>query len=393
MSRDGFWSPQQLLEPLIRFPSVSSTSNAQITHWLDEACRELGFATELLTYEDADGVEKWNLVARRGPDTRGGLAFLAHSDVVPADNWEGPDDDGLPADPFAPVVQQGRLYGRGSCDMKGSLACMLSAIQQVAPEAQAAPLTLVCTADEEVGFVGAKQVAEASRFFSQAIHEQPLGIIGEPTELEVVHAHKGIAVYRFTARGVAAHSGTGGGRNANVAMLPVLNLLYELAQRTQTDPGLQNDAFTPPTLSWNFGISNPPQAMNIVPALSQAWVFFRPMPEIDGALLVEELQRCAAQHGVQMERLHRSPPVWMDPAAEDIRRTCQRTGQSAPKTVCFGTDGGQFTALNRLLVLGPGSIEQAHTTREYIALEQLARGTELFRRLIEDHCLPNPGIH
>ena len=141
---------------LIRFDSVSRVSNEAVSDHVAETLHSLHFDTELIAYDDAKGVRKVNVVGRRGPAVAGGLAYFCHTDVVPADDWHD-DEHG----PFDPVVQHERLYGRGSCDMKGSLATMLAAIATGGDERYQRPLYVVATADEEVGFLGAKQVAQA----------------------------------------------------------------------------------------------------------------------------------------------------------------------------------------------------------------------------------------
>ena len=327
-----------------------------------------------------------NLVARRDPisktdhDAPSGLAYFCHTDVVPAIGWTGPGGD-----PFVGVTQDGRLYGRGSCDMKGSLAAMLAAAEQVSAGEQTAPLWIVCTADEEVGFAGAKHLVKQSQGYGQIAEAQPLAIIGEPTRLSVVHAHKGIVGFQVTSRGRAAHSSTRDGINANEAMVPMLQTLLELNQRTRSDSKYLDHRFDPPTLSWNFGVSDGGSAVNITPETSVAWVTLRPMPEING----EDLIECAAQRarslGLEFKMLEGGAPFWVDPGATCIRDLCQLSGGD-PTTVCYGTDGGEFTALQNRVVCGPGDIAQAHTTDEWIELDQLHRGAELYANAVRRWC-------
>ena len=144
--------PIDTLKRLIAFPSVSSSSNRDISDAVSEHLESLGFDVEQSSYKDAFGATKVNLVARRDPasksiDAPSGLAYFCHTDVVPAGEWTGPG-----AEPFVGVVQDDRIYGRGSCDMKGSLVAMMAAAAEVIATEQTAPLWIVCTADEEVGF-------------------------------------------------------------------------------------------------------------------------------------------------------------------------------------------------------------------------------------------------
>ncbi len=377
------------LKRLIAFPSVSSSSNSDISAAVSEQLESLGFQVEQTSYDDARGVKKMNLVARRGPvskpiDAPAGLAYFCHTDVVPAVGWTGPG-----ADPFAGVVQGDRLYGRGSCDMKGSLVAMMAAAAEVSATEQTAPLWIVCTADEEIGFNGAKHLVKHSRSYREIVQAQPLAIIGEPTRMSVVHAHKGIYGFQITSHGRAAHSSTSEGINANEAMVPMLQTLLELGQRSRSDSQYLDSRFDPPDLSWNFGFSDGGTAINITPEKSVAWVSLRPMPTIDGADLVEAAAHRARSLGLEFKQLEGGAPVWIDPDARCVRELCELSGSQA-LTVCYGTDGGEFTELENRVVFGPGDIAQAHTTDEWIEVDQLQRGIDLFTLAIRRWCGGSP---
>ena len=379
------------LSRLIAFPSVSSTSNADVSRWTAEELEKLGFNVERTRYQDKADVEKVNLVACRNPkgrsDTAPGLAYFCHTDVVPADRWTGPGGN-----PFHANQTGEKVYGRGSCDMKGSLATMLTAASTILPEQQTAPLWIVCTADEEVGFDGAKYLVEHSSVYQDIVAAQPIAIIGEPTHLVVVHAHKGIGGLTITSRGRAAHSSTTLGVNANEAIVPILQTMMELCDRTRNDEQYHHDAFDPPVLSWNFGVSDGADAVNITPERSKAWVCFRPMPGIDGKDLVHVLVKQCEQLGLEYCDYPGSGPMWTDANEECIQELCRLAVENEngpplqPKTVCYGTDGGVFTQLKNRVVCGPGGIEQAHTTDEWIAVEQLDKGIRLYQKAIENWC-------
>ena len=198
-----------------------------------------GFVVERQEYTDAQGVLKVNVIGKKGDGT-GGLAYFGHSDVVPAKRWFS-DEHG----PFEPTVVGERLYGRGSCDMKGSISCMLAAAEQFASGDLNAPLYIVVTADEEVGFHGARKVVEESKHYREMLEHGARAVIGEPTELEVVHAHKGSIKIVATAEGLAAHSSSAKGRNANLNMIPFLAEMKRLHDETESDPKWQNDDFQP----------------------------------------------------------------------------------------------------------------------------------------------------
>lgn len=269
--------------------------------------------------------------------------------------------------------------------MKGSLATMLASAEQVSAVGQRGPLWIVCTADEEVGFIGAKHMVKHSEAYRELVAAQPICVIGEPTRLKVVHAHKGIVGMRITSHGRAAHSSTLDGVNANLAMVPMLQTLLQLHDRTKTESDFLDQRFDPPNLSWNFGVSDHSSAINVTPGRSVAWVSFRPMPGIDGSELIQHVQARADELGLEFEQLEGGAPLWIDPDSPCIRDFCELAG-GEPIRVCYGTDGGELTELKNRVVIGPGSVAQAHTTDEWIELDQLSEGIELFSKAIDRWC-------
>ena len=381
----------EILRQLIAFPSVSSVSNQGPSDWVSEYLESFDFQIEQTKYQDEFGIQKVNVVAVRKPRKPGhhrsgnqnranGLAYFCHTDVVPPGDWSGPGGD-----PFVAVTQEQRIYGRGACDMKGSLAAILTAIDGHDAARQTSPLWVVCTADEEIGFQGAQHLIEHSEGYREIVAAQPLAIIGEPTAMTVVHAHKGIYGFEVTSHGRAAHSSTTDGINANVAMVPMLQTILELGELTENDPQYRDLRFDPPTLSWNFGIRQAGTACNITPERSVAWVTLRPMPTIDGRDLVDIAKARAQSLGLEFKLVPGGQPLWVDRGAECVQQLCELTGKQ-PQTVCFGTDGGEFSALQHRIVWGPGSIQQAHTADEWIQQDQLASGIELYGAAVRKWC-------
>jgi acetylornithine deacetylase len=365
---------------LVAFGSVSSVSNVDICDHLERTLKGLEFETERIDYVDDAGVKKTNVVGKRGTG-RGGLAYIAHTDVVPADNWFTSQHG-----PFVPTVKEGRLYGRGSSDMKGSLGCALAAAAAVSRQKQRASLYITGTADEEVGYTGAAAVAKRSALFRQMVGEDARGIIGEPTELEVVYAHKGTYGFRAVAHGRAAHSSSREGINANLAMIPFLVEMKAIHDDTERDPAWQDDRFDPPTISWNIGINDNTRAVNITPPQSVCTVYFRPMPNQKPELLVERARAAAKRCGIEFQASWSAPPLAIEVESEFVGEMLGLAGKTTARTVCYGTDGTQLTALKKLVVIGPGNIAQGHTHDEWIDLKQLERGTEFYARCIERFC-------
>lgn len=366
---------------LVAFPTVSTSSNAAICAYLEEVLKKLGFATERIEYVDPQGVDKVNVVGKKGRGT-GGMAYFAHTDVVPADAWFSSDHG-----PFEPTVKGGRLYGRGSCDMKGSIGAMLAAVEDVGDVDLRTPLYVAFTADEEIGYLGAEQVAQRSELFREMVLGNANGIVGEPTLLNVVHSHKGTYGFKATSHGRAAHSSTSEGINANLAMIPFLNEMKRIHDETEVDPAWQDPAFDPPGISWNIGINDHTRAVNMTAAQSICTVYFRPAPGHNADALVDRARKAADRCGVEFELLKAGQPLYVDPGSSYVREVLDLAGNECSQTVCYGTDGAVLTELRNLLVLGPGDIAQAHTQDEWIQLDQLEKGSRLYAELIHRWCL------
>jgi len=365
---------------LVGFESTSVLSNVPVTDCVEDHLRSLGFLTERIEYQDLHNVTKACVVGRKGPG-KGGLAYFGHTDVVPADPWFT-DQHG----PFEPTVVGDRLYGRGTCDMKGSVACMLAAASQFPSSDLKKPVYITCTADEEIGYGGAAAVARESELFQEMVESGANGIIGEPTQLEVVYAHKGVCGFTATSRGRAAHSSTREGLNANLAMIPFLVEMKAIHDETESSLEWQNDEFEPPTVSWNILISDHTRAVNITAPQSICQVYFRHMPGQDPDRLLERVQQAADRNSLELDVRIKASPLRVDPESEFVKEVVKLAGRDRARSVSYGTDGAMLGALKKLIVFGPGDIAQAHTHDEWISLEQLDEGTEQYSRLIRHWC-------
>jgi acetylornithine deacetylase len=365
---------------LVSFESTSVLSNVAVTDYVEQQLQRIGFTVERLEYDDAVGIRKACVVGRKGTGS-GGIAYFGHTDVVPADPWLF-DDHG----PFQPTVKDNRLYGRGSCDMKGSVACALAAAERFSTSDLRAPIYITCTADEEIGYGGAAAVAARSDLFQEMVSGEANGIIGEPTSLEVVHAHKGVIGFVATSRGKAAHSSTREGVNANLKMIPFLTEMKRIHDEAEADSNWHNSEFDPPTITWNIGINDHTKAVNITPPQSVCTVYFRPMPGQDGNILLERARKAAAENGLDFVVSVNGDSIYTDPDCDFVAEVLQIAGRERATTVSYGTDGAMLTALKKLVVCGPGSIAKAHTQDEWISLDQLEKGTDLYSRLIRHWC-------
>jgi len=366
----------ELTKDLVAFQSVSSDSNAEVSEFLAERLRELDFEVEYIECQVDTDAHKVSVVGKKGLG-EGGLALLGHSDVVPAEGWE--------FDPFVAIEKEGKLYGRGCCDMKGPDACLLVAAETYQASDLKRPLTIVFTADEEVGCGGAKAVAKSSRLFREK--GPNYGIIAEPTALTVVHAHKGIVNLRAIARGIPAHSSTGLGVNANLKMIPFLVEMKETHERLTTDEACFNHDFDPPFSDWNIGINDGGVPTNITAPQSICTINYRPMPGQDMEGLIRYFRDTCGRHGLEAEVGTLGGPFFTAADSPIVQAALEVMGQEKPATVSYGTDGMVFGPHLECVLLGPGDIAQAHTIGEWIEIEQLHKAVDVYRQLIERFCV------
>lgn len=366
---------------LIRFGSVSHLSNGPVTDYAEGVLRELGCETERIEYMD-DGVLKANVVARYGDAGPGGIAYFGHTDVVPVDDWAIVEHG-----PFEPVVRDGRLYGRGSTDMKGSIACMFAALRSLKDQSLKHPVYISCSSDEELDHRGAIEITKRSQLYRELIAGGACGIVGEPTSLDVVYAHKGGVQLVMTSHGKAAHSSTREGVNANLAMIPFLQDLKSIYEMTESDVSLMDDEFDPPTICMNIGINDYTKAVNITAPQSVCTACFRPMPATDVDSIVNQVRDAANAHGVEFRLKGQNPPFRRDPGSDYVKQSIMLTGGRPARTVAYGSEAGNLDEINNLIVLGPGNIDQAHKSDEWIALEQLEKGQNVYTKMIRQFCL------
>ncbi len=305
------------------------------------------------------------------------IMVASHLDTVPVDN--------MSIDPFDPVVKDGRLYGRGSCDTKAGMAALLAALERVlARGSLARNLVIVGEADEETSdSVGVSDVLAH-------LEGSPVdwSIATEPTELRIVNAHKGTAMARIEAHGVACHSSDPTrGKNAIVALAQAIVALESLGAELGRHV---HEGLGPATIS--VGLIGGGQAPNIVP--DRAWLAMdrRTLPGDTSASISREIESVLARAGVTGVHLAElrmgKEPLYLAPehaAFQACRRALERCGADpGPSSVAFGTDAGLFARAGiPSLVLGPGSIDRAHTEAEYVEVDQLERMVLVFEQILE----------
>jgi acetylornithine deacetylase len=218
------------------------------------------------------------------------------------------------------------------------------------------------------------------------VRQQPKVIIGEPTMLEIFHAHKGCFEFTATASGKAAHSSSRDGVNANLKLIPFLAALKEIYDQSETDVKFHNNAFDPPTLSMNISLKGDRSAHNVTASRASCTVNFRPMPDVDHTPIVLRVRELAEKFDLKLKLNDYGAALWTDPESDFVKQSLELVHGKSAKTAAFGTDGGVLGELNDKIVCGPGNIKQAHTKNEWIGLEQLHRGTEVFAKMIAHWC-------
>ena len=367
---------RQMLQTLIGFDTTSRLSNLALIEWVETYLD--GHGVPHRRVPNADGT-KSNLLATIGPAVEGGAVLSGHTDVVPVDGqpWT--------SDPFKLVERDGRLYGRGTCDMKGFLALALATVPDLIAVRPQRPVHLAFSYDEEIGCLGAPALIEVIR---RELPKPAFVVVGEPTDMEAVNGHKGIATYHVTVTGREAHSSqTQQGVSAVMEAVRLMATLNEISARLERDADPASP-FTPKGATLTIGMVNGGTAHNIL-ARECSFVFDLRCPpplEPDKVLapffaqakaLDTALKARAPEAGVHIHRCTQRPRLRagkLDGAAEAFAR--RLTGDNGPaRAVSFATEAGQFQRAGLSTVLcGPGSILQAHQPDEYVEISQMERG-------------------
>jgi len=372
------------LARLVAFDTTSRGSNLELIGHVEAFLATIGVASRRVA--NADGT-KANLLVSIGPDVAGGVVLSGHTDVVPVDGqpWT--------SDPFVLTPRGDKLYGRGTCDMKGFLALALATAPDFAAGGLKRPVHLAFSYDEEIGCLGAPDlIAE----IAASVPRPAAVIVGEPTGMEAVSAHKGITSFRVTVTGREAHSSqTHLGVSANMAAIQLMASLSALAERLERDADPASP-FTPKWPTLTVGLINGGTALNIL-ARECVFVFDLRTPhgtDPDAILagFFEEARALDAQMkarfdgvGVLVERRSRTPAFALEPggAAEAFAR--RLAGDNGPtRAVPYAAEAGQFQEAGYSVVIcGPGSIDQAHQPDEYVEVSQMQRGAAFMVRLVE----------
>lgn len=355
---------EDILARLVAFPSVVGKPNAPITDWIADYCRSHGATVHVLPGPEGD---RANLFATIGPANVPGYVLSGHTDVVPA------REDGWSTDPFTLRREGDRFYGRGATDMKGFLACALSALPAMAATPLKHPLHLAFSYDEEAGCRGVPHmISELPQLCAK-----PLGVVvGEPSRLQAVLAHKGKAAVRLEVTGRSGHSSRPDlGLNAVHAMVGVL--AAATAHGRALEDGPFDARFEPPHSTLQIGIVSGGQALNVIPDRSSAEIEVRAVAGANPRLLLEPVRTCvsaleAEGFTVDWQELSAYPGLALSPDSELAALMTDLTGQAPCEAVSYGTEAGLFQEAGYdAVICGPGDIARAHRPDEFITRGEL----------------------
>lgn len=379
---DHLTRTREILGQLIAYPTVSADSNLALIEHLAGLLDNAGARVEV--FRDASG-GKANLFATLGPDIDGGILLSGHSDVVPV------ADQAWTTDPWEMVERDGRLYGRGTCDMKGFIAAAVALAPLFAQKATARPIHFAFTHDEEIGCLGAQALAP----LLQARGVKPrVAIIGEPTLMRVIEGHKGCYEYSVHFTGLEGH-GSAPDRGVNAVEYAVRYVARLLELREVLKARAPADSrFEPPWTTINTGALIGGVAHNVIAGKARIDWEMRPVQPSDADLVKADLHHLCTHHLLpQMRAVSPTADIITEvigevdgliPTSENEAReiSLALTGGNGAGLVPFGTEAGIFQAMGmQAVICGPGSIEQAHKPDEFIALDQLAEGIRFLERL------------
>ncbi len=379
-------SSKDILASLVSFDTVSRNSNLDCIAWIEGYLDKLGVKHQRI-YDETG--QKSNLWATLGPKDVPGFILSGHTDVVPVDDQNWTDS------PFKLTERDGKLYGRGSTDMKGYVACCLAAVPDMLKANLKKPLHLAFSYDEEVGCWGVR------RMIPKIVEGAAMPIacfVGEPTEMDVVIGHKGKRSFKVLVRGRTCHSSLAPlGVNAVEYAARVIAKIRDISDR-MAKSGTRDELYDVPFSTGHTGYLHGGTALNIVPDIATFEFEFRVLSSdksdtlakevIDYAknVLEPEMQKVAPEAGFEFQDRGEFAGLDTTPEAEVTVLAKKLSGRNSHSKVAYGTEGGLFALAGiPTVVCGPGNIDQAHKADEWIAITELEKCGRFIDRLIE-HC-------
>jgi acetylornithine deacetylase len=383
----------EILERLIAFPTVSSDSNLSLIEFVQDTLATHGIHGDLV-YNDSGN--KANLFATVGPGETGGVILSGHTDVVPVEgqNWS--------TSPFCLTEKDGRLYGRGSADMKGFVAASLAAVLRAADMNLTVPLHLALSYDEELGCLGVHGMLQS--LAAKAIRPR-LCLVGEPTSMQVATGHKGKAEALVLCTGREAHSSLAPlAQNAIHLGCEFVSALRAEQARLARE-GAHDQAYDVAYSTLHVGVIRGGVSLNIVPNRCELEIELRHLPGDDPSAIFDNLRRealrieraarrVAPEAAVELTLTHAYPGLDTTGNSDAVRFVQSLTGNNSTIKVAYGTEGGLFDQYLGVptVVCGPGSIAEAHKPDEFVTIDQMQRCDAMLDRLLKRLCAGSPGV-
>ncbi len=377
---------RNILEKLVSFPILGGQSNLEIIAWLKDFFESRGITCHL---DYNDDQTKANLHCRIGPAVDGGVILSGHTDVVPVEGqaWD--------TDPFTLTEKDGKLYARGSCDMKGFLACCLACVPEMLEAELKRPIYFAFSYDEEIGCLGAPYLVQD---ILNTYDEKPkFAIIGEATMMEPVVGQKGICIYETTVNGSAGHSSRIKQEVSAIHEATRLILWLENKMNQLIEAGHTDDRFKPNHTSLHVGTIKAGIAPNVIADRCSFHWDVRVIPQDSVKEIVDDFNTFCSEReailrkrfpGFKIENKEHHPPVppLDTPENLDIVPLIKKlSGNEKLNTVAYAAEAGQFAEGGfQAVICGPGSIAQAHRANEFIAIDQLEKGELFIRDLIKE---------
>ncbi|MDK4717861.1 acetylornithine deacetylase [Rhizobium sp. CNPSo 3968] len=379
------YSSVEILDKLVGFESVSHRSNLDIAGYVRDLVVSLGGRVERFRSPDD---QKEALLIAFGPPVEGGIVLSGHMDVVPV------TDQIWTSHPFRLRQADNRFYGRGAVDMKGFLALALSSASSLDYSAMTRPLYLAFSYDEEVTCEGVKPIVA---FLKEHAPRPSCVIVGEPTEMRIVGAHKGAVDWRIQVKGQAAHSSLPHlGSNAIHAAAQIVALIDQIAESFTRSRPPGSELFDVPFSTVSVGLINGGSAPNVIPALCELHLEARPLVSGDDIYIMDQLKqhirdsvlprlrKTAANADVTVIEVDSLPPLVRDPSSNAERLVKGLLEANDVEAVSYATEAGFFQSAGfPTVVFGPGSIRQAHQPDEYISMSQFEAGENFLRSLVQ----------
>lgn len=375
--------PADLLTELVAFDTTSAKSNLKLIDFVRDYLASHGVSATLTPSPDGT---KASLFATIGAaDGMGGIGLSGHSDCVPVDGqtWS--------SDPFALELRDGKLFGRGSCDMKGFLACVLASVPLFTASKPKEPIHIIVSYDEEVGCTGVRPLI--ARLGKDLPRPRAI-IVGEPTNMTVIEAHKRIDAYRTTVTGKEAHSSLPQlGVNAISVAAELIEEIDRIGAALVTSD--RNDRFDPPSSTVQVGTIEGGTAPNIVPKTCKFQWQVRSLPDADADFAPERLKafaerllprmkRVADTASIETQHLGSVPAFLAKPGSEAVALALSLTGANSTSAVSYATEAGLFEEAGcPTVICGPGDIEQAHAADEFVTVAQLDACMAFLAKLAE----------